>query len=90
MTELQLKLPRFIYSACGQFTKHREIIQKFKETVNLNHLCPNELDKACFAHDAAYSDSKDLTKRTISDETLRDKNLMKLLEIVNMIDIKEY
>ena len=24
----------------------------------------NELDKACFTHDAAYSDSKDLTKRT--------------------------
>ena len=33
----------------------------------------NELDKACFTHDAAYSDSKDLTKRTAADKVLRDK-----------------
>ena len=30
------------------------------------------LDKACFAHDAAYSDSKDLTKRTAADKILRN------------------
>ena len=28
------------------------------------------LDKVCFAHDAAYSESKDLAKRTISDKIL--------------------
>ena len=28
----------------------------------------NELDKACFTHDAAYSDSKYLTKRTAADK----------------------
>ena len=28
----------------------------------------NELDKACFTHDAAYSDSKDLTKITDADK----------------------
>ena len=33
----------------------------------------NELDKACFPHDAAYSDSKDLTKRTIADKILKNK-----------------
>ena len=33
----------------------------------------NELDKACFAHDAGYSDSKDLTKRTVADKILRNK-----------------
>ena len=33
----------------------------------------NELDKACFIHDAAYSDSKDLTKRTIADKILKNK-----------------
>ena len=33
----------------------------------------NELDKACFTHDAAYSDSKDLTKRTVADEILKNK-----------------
>ena len=73
MPELHLKQPGFTYSACGPFTKHRERIQKFRETGNLKHLYRNELDKACFAHDAAYSDSKDLAKRTISDETLKDR-----------------
>ena len=33
----------------------------------------NELDKACFQHDAAYSKSKDLAKRTQSDKLLEDK-----------------
>ena len=33
----------------------------------------NELDKACFTHDAGYSDSKDLTKRTVADKILKNK-----------------
>ena len=37
----------------------------------------NELDKACFTHDAAYSDSKDLTKRTVADKILKNKALAK-------------
>ena len=45
MSELHVKQPGFTYSACGQFTKHREIIQKFKETGNLKNLYRNELDK---------------------------------------------
>ena len=44
------------------FTKHCEKIKKFRETGNLKHLHRNELDKACFAHDAAYSDSKSFSK----------------------------
>ena len=47
-------------------------ILKFKETGNLKQ-CRNVLDKACFADDAAYSDSKDLAKRTISDKILKDR-----------------
>ena len=62
------------YSACGPFTKHRKRIQKFRETVNLKRLCRNELDKACFLRDAAYSDSKDLAKRTILDKILKDSS----------------
>ena len=31
------------------------------------------MDKACFAPDAAYSDSKDLTKRTVADKILKNK-----------------
>ena len=31
----------------------------------------NELDKACFTHDAVYYDSKDLKKRTIADKNFK-------------------
>ena len=33
----------------------------------------NELGKACFQHDMAYGDFKDLARRTASDKVLRDK-----------------
>ena len=39
----------------------------------MKHLYRNKLDKACFIHDAAYSDSKDLAKRTISGKILKDR-----------------
>ena len=48
-------------------------MQKFRETGNLEDLYKNELDKAGFAHDAAYSDSKDLSKRNISDKLLKER-----------------
>ena len=69
MPDLHLRQQGFAYSACGLFTKHC----KFRETGNLKHIYKNELDKACFAHDAAYSDSKDLAKRTISDKILKER-----------------
>ena len=73
MQELRLKQPRFTYGACGPFTKHRKRIQKFTKIGNLKHLYRSELDTACFPHDAAYVDSKDLPKRTISDKSLKDR-----------------
>ena len=48
-------------------------MKAFRETGNLKYLYRDELDKSCFAHDAAYSDSKDLAKRTISDKILKDR-----------------
>ena len=73
MPEIHLRQPQFTYSACGPLTRHEERIQKFKETGDTNYVFKNELDKACFVHDAAYSDSKDLTKRTISDKNLKNR-----------------
>ena len=73
MPEIHLRQPQFTYSACGPFTRHEERIQKFKETGDTNCVFKNELDKACFVHDAAYSDSKDLTKRTIADKNLKNR-----------------
>ena len=73
MPEIHLRQPQFISSACGPFTKHEQRIQKFKETGDTNYIYKNELDKACFVHDAAYSDSKDLTKRTVADKISKNK-----------------
>ena len=73
MPEMHLKQPGFTYSACGPFTKNKERIQKFKETGDASYIYKNELDKACFQHDMAYGDFKDLAKRTVSDKVFRDK-----------------
>ena len=56
-----------------RFTKNKEKIQKFKETINSRYIYQNELDKACFQHDMVYGDFKDLSRRTASDKILRDK-----------------
>ena len=80
--ELHTNQPIITYTACGSFTKHCERIQKFRETGNLKHLYRNELDKACFTHDAAYFAGKGLAKRTISDKILK--------ETVDMMDVKEH
>ena len=71
LPELYLKQPGFIYSASRPFTKHRERISKFRIIVNLKHSYRTELPKACFSHDTAYSDRKDLANRTISDQIFK-------------------
>ena len=68
MPEMHLKQPGFTYSACGPFTKHKERIKKFEQTGDTRHIYRNELDKACFQHDAAYADNKDLLNRTQADK----------------------
>ena len=73
MPEIHLRQPKLTYSACGPFTKHEQRIQKFKETGDTSYIYKNELDKTCFAHDAAYSDSKYLIKRTAADKILKNK-----------------
>ena len=37
------------------------------------YICQDKLDKTCFNNYMAYSDFKDLSKRTAADEVLRDK-----------------
>ena len=79
MPEMHLRQPAspdksgFTHSTCGSFTKNKERIQKFKEMGDTNYIYKNELDKACFQHDMAYGDFKDLAKRTAADKVLRDK-----------------
>ena len=73
MPEMHLGQPRFVYSACGPFTRHIERIKEFKRTGHTRYSYRNELDKACFQHDSAYADHKDLINRTEADKVLRDK-----------------
>ena len=47
--------------------------KKFKGTGDASYIYKNELDKACFQHDMAYRDFKNLKGRTASDKVLRDK-----------------
>ena len=39
----------------------------------MRYIYRSELDKACFQHDSAYADHKDLINRTEADKVLRDK-----------------
>ena len=73
MPEMHLRQTGFTYSACGPFTKNKERIQKFKGAGDSRFIYQNELDKACFHHDVAYRDFKDLNRRTFADKVLRDK-----------------
>ena len=89
MPEMHLREPGFTYSACGPFIKNKERIQKFKETGDSRYIYQNELDEPCFQHDMAYRDSKDLTRRTTFDTILCHKAFNILLNILNMMNIKE-
>ena len=48
--------------------KTKKELKKIEETE-----LENELGKACFRHDMAYGNFKDLSRRTASDKVLRDK-----------------
>ena len=63
MSEIHLRQPRFTCSACGPFTKNKERIQKVKQSGHSPYIYLSELDKACFQHNMAYGDIKDLSKR---------------------------
>ena len=73
MPEMHLRQPRFVYSARGPFIKHKERIKEFKRTRDTRYIYRNELDKACFQHDSAYADHKDLINRTKADKVLGNK-----------------
>ena len=89
MQELHLRQARFTYIACGQLNKHWESIQNPRETGNFKHLYRNELGKNCFVHDAAYSTSKDLAKKTVSDMIMKDRAYEIGKKKLNIMDIKQ-
>ena len=73
MLKLHLKQLGFTCSACAPFTRNKERIENFMQTGNIDFTYKNELDKACFQHEVAYGKLKDLTRRTQSENFLRDE-----------------
>ena len=66
--EFHLKQPGFTYTACELFTKHRERIQKFRETGNLNiYIELNSIKLVLLMMQHI------LAKRTVLDKILKDR-----------------
>ena len=63
------------YSACGPFTRHKQIINDFMNDGKLSHILKNKFDAACFQHDSAYAKYKDRLNRKKSDVVLKNKAL---------------
>ena len=53
--------------------KGASIVNAFQKILDTSYIYKNELDKACFQHDMAYGDFKDLPKRAAAGKVLRDK-----------------
>ena len=70
MPKMHLIQSGFTYSACGPSTENKEKIQILKEIGDSQYIHQKELNKACFQHDMAYADFKDLTRRTASKKIL--------------------
>ena len=73
MPEMHLRKSGSTYIACGPFTKNKERIKKIKEIGDSRYIYQNAVDKACFQLDIAYGKFKDLNRRTVADQVLRDK-----------------
>ena len=72
---MSLGQPGFADTVYEPITKNKERIRKFKETGDSRYIYQNEVEKACFQHDMAYGDFKDLTRNKTSHKVLRDKVL---------------
>ena len=89
---MHLKQPGFTYSLLGPFMKEKKIIIiiiiiKNKEARYSGYIYQNELDKACFQHDMACGDFKDLKSRKLLLIMYYVKKHLILLKIQNMMDI---
>ena len=70
MAEMHLRQPDLRIVLVDQLQKIKNELKKFKEAGDSRYIYRNELDKACFQHDMAYGDFKDLNGRTFVDKVL--------------------
>ena len=52
------------------------------QTGNTDFIYKNEFDKACFQHDMAYGKSKDLIKKTQSNNVLKDMQIIQITMVI--------
>ena len=91
MPKMHLRQPGFTYSLFTKKTKKEyKNLKKQEIYYEIYYLC-FELDKACFQHDMAYRDFKDLTRKTEKQLLIKycAINHLTLLKILNMMDTKE-
>ena len=60
-------------NGCGPFTKNKERIQNYKETGDSIYIYQNKLDQACFQHDMAHGDFKDMSRKAVCPKVLHVK-----------------
>ena len=70
---MHLRQSGFIYSTYEPFAKNKERIQKFNGTGDSRYIHLDELNNACFQHDMAYGDFKDLLRRAPANKVLHDE-----------------
>ena len=69
-TMLSLRQPDLRIVLVDQLQKIKNELKKFKEAGDSRNIYQNGLDKACFQHDMAYGDFKDLNGRAFADKVL--------------------
>ena len=57
-------------NACGPFIKNKERIQNYKETGDSIYIYQNKLDQACFQHDMAHGDFKNMSRKAACPKIL--------------------
>ena len=63
----------YLRNACGPFTKNKERIQNYKGTGYSIYIYQNKLDQACFQHDMAHGDFKDMSRKAVCPKVLHVK-----------------
>ena len=84
---MHLRQPKFVYNACGPFTKNIERIKKFKEAGDSWCIYQNLLHKAYFQLDMHFEDFNDFPRGTAYVIKHYVRNHLILLKIQEKIDI---
>ena len=91
MPEMHLRHPDLHIVRVDHLQKKRERTQTFKEAGDSRYIYQNDLDKACFQHEMACGDFKDLTRRTASDFMIKHLILLKTRNILDInVDLLQW